>query len=107
MDTLTILEQIILASILSLKDNAYGLEIRKKAKILSDKSIMYGTLYNALDQLTRKGYVEKKKRKADSQKGGHDRVYYSITKAGVQSLQEAYKLQQSVWAGIPEIKENI
>ena len=49
----TILEQIILASIYSLDDAAYGVAIRKRVQSLTGKNLMYGTLYNALDQLRR------------------------------------------------------
>jgi len=59
MKELTVLEQIILSAILNLKDDAYGVSVRQRVKKLMRKNINYGTLYNALEQLLRKGYVTK------------------------------------------------
>ena len=104
MKELTVLEQIILAAILSLKDDAYGVSVRKKVKKLTGKSIMYGTLYNALDQMFRKGYVTK--RKSSSESGRNNRIYYALTCQGKKSLQAAYMLQKSIWTSIPEFIRN-
>ena len=104
MKILTILEQIVLASILILKNDAFGISIRKKSRQLSGKNIMYGALYNVLDQLHRKGYVTKAKRKPLPQKGGHERIYYTLTSEGMAALQEAHALQKSIWAHLAKVK---
>jgi len=103
MRELTVLEQIILASIIHLGEEAYGLAIRKTAKSLSGKSLMYGALYNALDQLSRKEYVAKHVRKPEADNGGHERIYYAVTREGKQALRVAYRLHQSIWTSLPEI----
>ena len=102
MRELTVLEQIILASIIHLGEDAYGLAIRKTAKSLSGKSLMYGALYNALDQLSRKEYVTKKIHKPEARDGGHERIYYVVTREGKDALRTAYRLHQSIWTSIPE-----
>jgi DNA-binding PadR family transcriptional regulator len=99
---LTIFEQIILASILILKDDAFGITIRKKAQQLTGKNIMYGALYNVLDQLHRKGYVTKTKKKPVPSEG-HTRIYYTLTSEGMEALQEAYSMQKSIWDQLPEV----
>jgi len=103
MKVLTVLEQIVLSAIVSLEDEAFGVAIRKKIKAFTGKSIMYGTLYNALDQLLRKGYVKKTSGKKASGRGVHGRVYYALTPAGRKSLLSAYKLQETIWANIPDL----
>ena len=107
MKILTVLEQIILASILILKGDAFGISIRKKARELSGKSVMYGALYNVLDQLHRKGHVTKKKMKPSPEEGGHERIYYSLTSEGMAALQETHALQKSIWAHLAEVNEEI
>ncbi len=103
MKVLTVLEQIILSAIVSLEDEAFGVAIRKKIKAFTGKSIMYGTLYNALDQLLRKGYIKKTSGKKTSERGVHGRVYYDLTPAGRKSLLSAFKLQKTIWANIPDL----
>ena len=106
MRELTVLEQIILAAIINLKENAYGVSIRKKVKTLTGKSLMYGTLYNALNQLLRKRLVTKTKGLPTAERGGRSKIYYKLTKEGEKALREVYRLQKSVWASIPHFLGN-
>ena len=101
MKELTLLEQMILAAIIALEKDAFGVSIRKKVEKLTSKRLMYGTLYNALDQLLRKGYVSKTKGKSSSSRGGRPRIYYTMTPAGKKALRNSYNLQQAIWNSIP------
>ena len=101
MKELTLLEQMILAAIIALDANAYGVSIRKKVEKLTGKRLMYGTLYNALDQLLRKDYVSKQKGTTSSARGGRPRIYYSLTPIGKKALRTSYDLQQAIWNSIP------
>lgn len=103
MKVLTILEQIILSAIVSLEDEAFGVAIRRKIKAITGKSIMYGTLYNALDQLMRKGYIKKTEGKQSAGRGVQGRVYYALTPAGRDSLLSAFELQKAIFGNIPDL----
>lgn len=101
MKELTLLEQMILAAIIALEKDAFGVSIRKKVEKLTGKRLMYGTLYNALDQLLRKDYVTKTKGTTSSARGGRPRIYYTLTPAGKKALRSSYNLQQAIWKSIP------
>ena len=58
MDLLSRWEEIYLLSILELKDNAYGVSIKKKVLEKTGKELSYGGLYFSLGQLVKKGFVE-------------------------------------------------
>jgi DNA-binding PadR family transcriptional regulator len=102
MRNLTVLEQTILAAIISLDDNAYGVSIRKTIRKKTGKVLMYGTLYRALDQLSRKAFVTRKKGKITAERDGSKKVYYTVTSKGKKALLAAYKLQKSIWNIIPD-----
>jgi len=102
MKELTTLEQMILAAVIILKEEAYGVSIRKKVEKMTGKRLMYGTLYNALDQLLRKGYVTKTKGATASSRGGRPRIYYDLTAAGKKALKSSYHLHQAIWESIPD-----
>jgi DNA-binding PadR family transcriptional regulator len=102
MKELTMLEQMIAAAIISLKEDAYGVSIRKKVEKLTGKRLMYGTLYNALDQLLRKGYVSNTKGTTSTARGGRPRIYYALTPEGIKALRSSYNLQKAIWMSIPE-----
>jgi PadR family transcriptional regulator PadR len=98
MKELTVLEQIILSVILTLKDRAYGVSVRKQVQQVIGKKINYGTLYNALEQLLKKGYVRKTQGDSTPDRIGRPRIYYK--------LWEAYKLHTTIWKTIPDFVKN-
>lgn len=102
---LSVNEQIFLIAIWRLKDEAYGVRIRDKIKEMTGRTFTFGTLYNTLDNLAKKRYVTSQVVQILNQAGGNKRVYYSITKAGLDSLREAKELQEAIWKGIykPEL----
>ncbi len=102
MKELTVLEQIILSVILSQKDGAYGVSIRQRVKIIAGKNLNYGTLYNNLEQLLRKGYVIKTQGESIPDRIGRPRIFYALTPLGKKALREAYKLHASIWNIIPD-----
>jgi len=102
MGELTIAEEIILTAIWRLKDNAYGVTIRQKVAEVTRKNIVYGTLYNSLDQLVRKRYVTRTRSEPVPERGGRSKIYYALTSGGIKALQKARDLQKSIWDGIPE-----
>ena len=102
MKRLTLNEQIFLIAIWLLKEEAYGVKIRKKITELTGSSILFGTLYNTLDYLVKKNYVSTKKGEPTSQRGGHNKVFYSVTEDGKLALQKARSLQESLWAEVPQ-----
>ena len=106
MKELTVLEQIILAAVHNLAGEAYGLAIRKKIGSLTGRRLMYGTLYNALDQLHRKGFIRKIKAPPGTADGmSRGRVYYGLTPSGNAALKAAYELQSAIWGSIPDLIE--
>jgi PadR family transcriptional regulator PadR len=97
---LSVNEQIFLIAIWWLKDEAYGVRIRDKIKEMTGRTFTFGTLYNTLDNLAKKGHVTSRAVQVLNQAGGNKRVYYTITKAGLEALREARELQESIWKGI-------
>jgi len=103
MKKLTLNEQIFLISIWHLGDDAYGVKIREKIIDLTGTPMMFGTVYNTLDKLVKKGYVDTRKGgEATIERGGYKKVYYSLTKDGTVALRKARELQQNLWDGIPQ-----
>ncbi len=100
MKNLSVNEQIFLIAIWWLKDEAYGVRVRDKIKEMAGRTFTFGTLYNTLDNLAKKGYVTSRAVQILNQTGGNKRVYYTITKAGFEALSEARELQEAIWKGI-------
>ena len=100
MKNLTVNAQIFLVAIWWLKDEAYGVRIRDKIEEMTGRKFTFGTLYNTLDYLAQKGFISSKSVQILNQAGGNKRVYYSLTKSGLEALREARDLQEAIWKGL-------
>jgi DNA-binding PadR family transcriptional regulator len=79
-----------------LEGESSGAPLRKKVIELSQKEIVYGTLYNLLDVLLRKGYVTSKKSDPVPVQGGRSKTIYTITKKGREILQDTLALHEQL-----------
>jgi DNA-binding PadR family transcriptional regulator len=96
MEVLTLREEIILSALVMLDGSSGGAPIRKKIIELTGKEIVYGTLYNLLEYLIRKGYVTTHKSEPIPVQGGRSKTIYSITKAGKSALKETMALHENI-----------
>ena len=100
MKELSKIEELFLLTIWLLKENAYGVTIRRKIIDRTGKQYTYGTIYSLLERLLHKGYVEKFEGEPSSERGGRRKLFYSLTLTGVQALKDAYEAQRAVWGNI-------
>jgi PadR family transcriptional regulator PadR len=103
MDIITRLEEAILIAVWKLQDNAYGVTINKSVSGSFNKRYTMGALYYSLDQLLRKGYVEKTVKRIPKETVGRSRTYYRLARKGEKALQEARVYQEKLWKGIPDM----
>jgi len=97
MKDLTLAEEMVLLAIWKLKDNAYGVTIRKQVSRSTKRIFPYGTLYSILDKLTKTRLITKIVSEPLPRRGGRSRNYYSITPEGISSLKVALQLKKSLW----------
>ncbi len=97
MGILTVKEEIILSALWMLGRSAHGGILREKVVELSKKDIVYGTLYNLLEILIRKGYVSSRKDNPTPVQGGKRMTIYTLTKEGISALKETREMHESIW----------
>jgi PadR family transcriptional regulator PadR len=102
MSDLTLSELIFMLAIWRLEENAYGVTIRKQIVQVTGKTYTYGTLYSALDQLFRKGYVIKNAGPPTPERGGRSKIFYRLSTEGIRALKAARQLNRKIWKGLPE-----
>jgi len=95
-------EELILLSIWRLKENAYGVTIREHLKKITGKILNYGSLYNTLYLLSRRGLVESRESEPLSKQGGRRKVLYSLTREGKKALSNAQRIHKSAWGDVPD-----
>ena len=90
-------EEMILLSIWKLADNAYGVTIRKNFMEMTRQILHFGSLYNTLERLSRKGLVTYQESCPESKKGGRRKKLYCLTPDGKKALMDAQSVYQSAW----------
>jgi PadR family transcriptional regulator PadR len=100
MDELTKREELLLLSILKLRENAYIVSLRRHIKKISGKSVNHGSLCNTLSALIRKGYITSKESVPLPKQGGRRKVLYFLTDDGKKALKHSYEVQKLAWNGL-------
>lgn len=95
-------EEVVLLAIWRVRDDAYGVTIRKQIEIDTGKDYTYGTLYGLLRQLAFKGFVKKRLGDSTPEKGGRRKTYFDLTEDGKKALKEAIAFHRQVWKDLDE-----
>jgi PadR family transcriptional regulator PadR len=83
-------EQLVLAAILSLPENAYGVTIQSKvADLAQPRNISLGAVYVTLDRLEDKGFVSSWLTGPTAERGGRAKRCYRLEALGEQALRES------------------
>jgi len=96
-------EEIVLLSILKLKDNAYGVTIREYISEITEKSWSIGSIYVPLDRLVEKALVQTRQGEPTRRRGGRSKRFYEITPLGMKILAEMRQVQEILWKSFPEM----
>jgi PadR family transcriptional regulator, regulatory protein PadR len=93
-------EQITLLALVRLDDNAYGMTIRREIEERTQRAVSIGAVYATLDRLEKKGYVRSWTADPTAERGGRSKRYFRIERAGVEAVQRAREILDSLWEGV-------
>ena len=83
-------EQLVLAAILALRENAYGVTIQSKvADLAQPKKVSLGAIYVTLDRLEDKGFVSSWLSDPTNERGGRAKRCYRLEALGERALRES------------------
>ncbi len=107
MEYLTLNKEVLMMAILSLKDDAYPVSIREKVIDMTKKDVVYGTLYNSLEYLQKKGFINSRRGEPTSVRGGKSKIYFKLTDEGIEALKQTVEFQKSIIKVIEEHASDI
>lgn len=93
-------EQLVLLALLHLKEDAYGVTVRREIQSRTDRSVAIGAVYACLERLERKGYVESTVSEPQPIPGGRSRKYFKFTRSGAEALQHSREMMQRMTEGL-------
>jgi len=96
-------EELVLLTLWRMRDEKYGVNIRKFLSDMTDKYWSIGSVYVPLDRLETKGYVKSYLGNATAERGGKAKRYYEITDEGLEQLSEIQKVHTAFWQDVPDL----
>jgi PadR family transcriptional regulator, regulatory protein PadR len=100
------LEELVLLTVASLGEQAYGVSIQLEIEERCKRSISIGALHSTITRLEEKGFLKSWLGGATQQRGGRSKRYYEITQAGKKAVIESKSIRDELWS-ISKIKLSI
>jgi DNA-binding PadR family transcriptional regulator len=93
-------EELVLLAVWKLKENAYCVPIRKQLVQSTSHDWSFGAVYDPLDRLEKKGFLESYLSDPIAKRGGKRKRIYKLTPNGILALIKIKKFTDEVWEGI-------
>ncbi len=90
-------EQIVLLAVIRLKNEGYGLSIRREIESRADREVSIGAVYATLERLQSKGFLTSWDGGSTPVRGGRSRRHYGLLPEGAQALQKSRAMMDSMW----------
>ena len=95
-------EQMIVASILRLGEDAYGVSIIDDIERHAGRKVRSGALSVTLDRMERKGLLSSRLGDPEAGRGGRSRRYVALTRAGLVAARESREALLAMWRDLEE-----
>ncbi len=93
-------EQMVLLALLRLRNNAYGVTIRREISERAMRDVSVGAIYTTLERMERKGFVSSYRGEATPERGGRAKRYYQIEAPGQVALDRSLRVVDRMRQGI-------
>jgi DNA-binding PadR family transcriptional regulator len=94
-------EIFVMLAIVRLKENAYGVTIRREIQEQAGRSVSIGAVYATLGRLEEKRMVEFRVSDPEPIQGGRSKKLVSLTPAGLAALEHSAGMLQRMMDGTP------
>jgi DNA-binding PadR family transcriptional regulator len=103
MRSITRKEELILLSIVSLKDNAYLIAITDHLSNVTGKKVSLTSVHLPLSRLEKSQLIEADYGEATAVRGGRRKKIYRVTRLGLKGLMEHKRISDVLWADFQEL----
>ena len=97
------LEELILLTVGSLNNEAYGVSIMDEIKVRSGRDLNVSAVHAVLKRLETKGYLKSWMGGATNERGGRRKRYFSMTAVGKQALDKSMQFRMDLYRNIPDL----
>lgn len=93
---LGVLEEQVIVAVLRMRDEAYGMNVRREIERLTGRDLAIGAVYATLDRLEAKGLLTSGRQQDD----GQSRRLFRISAVGARALSETRLMRERLWEGV-------
>ncbi len=93
-------DEIFLLAILKLKDDAYGMNIRREVSKATGKNWSIGAIYDPLYRMEKRGLLESHLSDPTNERGGRSKRIFKVKQKGLDALLEHKRAQDRLWKGV-------
>ena len=90
-------EELVLLTIASLGEEAYGVAIKVDIEKRADRSISIGALHSTITRLEEKKYIKSWLGEPTETRGGRRKRFFELTNNGKEALHEIKNLRDELW----------
>lgn len=90
-------EELVLLTVASLGDDAYGVSIKEDIEKRADRSISIGALHSTISRLEEKGFLKSWLGDPTQERGGRRKRFFEVTHDGKVALHDVKSLRDELW----------
>ena len=96
-------QQLVLLALLRLRDNAYGMTVRRELAERTGRQVSLGAVYTTLDRLEARGYVSSWIGEATPERGNRRKKYFRVEAAGEAALRQSQQVTARMLDGLQPV----
>ncbi len=100
------LEELILLTVGSLFDEAYGVAVMDELKEKTGRDLNISAVHAVLRRLQEKDLLSSRMGGSTNSRGGRRKRLFTLTKAGKQALDQSIAVRTTLYQSIPDLKFN-
>jgi DNA-binding PadR family transcriptional regulator len=97
-------EELVLLTVMKLQEDAYCIPIREELIKVTGRTWSFGSVYDPLDRLEKKGLLKSYLTEPVKERGGRSKRIYQLTSLGKRALIEVRSIQDALWERIPSLE---
>jgi PadR family transcriptional regulator, regulatory protein PadR len=90
-------EELVLLTIASLAEEAYGVSIKENIEKRTNRMISIGALHSTITRLEEKEFIKSWLGEPTQERGGRRKRYFELTRQGKIALHEIKELRDELW----------
>ena len=100
-------EELVLLTVAALRDDAYGVEIKRELETRLREKLSVGSIQSALKRMEEKGFLTSEFGEATQKRGGKRKRIYSATPYAHKILSEMKDIRAGLWDSIPQFAHQL